>query len=807
MAEEQNPQNPQPPQQPNQPTPPAENQTPSQPTPPAQPTEQSPQQPATPPVAPVPQTNPVPPAQPSEPATPVDPAPATPETPMSTQQPAQENQTPPAPATIPSAPNLTPPPPPPEFSKPGLKPPVKKVKKAPNTRKMIVSCLSAAGCGFIFFVVLVLFAINQLAPDNPISQALGIDQNTFVNMLIILVNLVFGITAFSAFIAAIVGIFKAGNARKDDKQTKQKGFLVAIVSFVLFIFILFIWFGVYSFLNSKRSQITDSPVKIGINTVPENTIGLTAPVTIEFDTSRVPFDTRRHQLLSVNWDFGDGSTGTGEKISHEYETKGDDGRFTVTLRVQKRDIRTGEETTDTYQHEIFIDNEKIKADIQASITEGEAPLEVEFDGSDSKDPDGRIISWEWDLDGDGQYDKEGEKVSYTYEKVGEFKVKLRVVDNSNEAATTEQTITVGTPNVPVAVIDTNAEDDNFKVGQAYTFKGDKSTSPAGKIIEYNWDFGDGTPAAKTRTASHSYKEPGTYVVTLSVADEDGEKAESTKEITVKAEATKPTAAITTVPALDSSNNSLEGKVPFEVSFSGSKSTDSDDNIVDYEWDLDGDGKTDEVGENIKYTYTKVGNFSVTLTVTDADGNTASSTATVVTKQQDIQARVTATPIQGTIPLTVEFDASGSTYPGGKISSYEWDFGDGSQKRIDAANVTYKYTKIGTFTANVTAIGDDNKRATTEISINVRPVSLTACFSPTRTEGNAPLTVIFDPRCSTGTIAKYNWNFGDGETTQKRKPTHTFTRPGSYKVVLEVADNQNVINTYEQNILVTGELTE
>jgi PKD repeat protein len=83
------------------------------------------------------------------------------------------------------------------------------------------------------------------------------------------------------------------------------------------------------------------------------------------------------------------------------------------------------------------------------------------------------------------------------------------------------------------------------------------------------------------------------------------------------------------------------------------------------------------------------------------------------------------------------------------------------------------------------------------------VALTSCFDASPQQGAAPLTVEFDPRCSSGTIAKYTWDFGDGETSRTRQPTHTFDTAGSYQVTLEVADNQNVLNTTSKAILVTG----
>ena len=96
-------------------------------------------------------------------------------------------------------------------------------------------------------------------------------------------------------------------------------------------------------------------------------------------------------------------------------------------------------------------------------------------------------------------------------------------------------------------------------------------------------------------------------------------------------------------------------------------------------------------------------------------------------------------------------------------------------------------------------------STAEIPVNVRPISLNACYKAVPESGEAPMEVSFDPSCSTGTVAKWSWDFGDGETTKTRKPKHTFNTPGNYEVMLEVSDNQNVVSTFSSNILVTGNL--
>ena len=136
-----------------------------------------------------------------------------------------------------------------------------------------------------------------------------------------------------------------------------------------------------------------------------------------------------------------------------------------------------------------------------------------------------------------------------------------------------------------------------------------------------------------------------------------------------------------------------------------------------------------------------------------------------------------------------------------------DVGDGGKPRIDTAKVTYQYSAIGSFTAKVTAIGSDNKRDTATVDINVRPVSVTACFEPSSDRGPAPLQVAFDPTCSTGTVVKYTWTFGKAGASTDRKPVFTFTDPGTYDVILEVADAQNVIDTITNTITVLPKPTK
>jgi len=670
------------------------------------------------------------------------------------------------------------------------------VRRPPNPKKLMVGCGGCSSLALLMFIIFVLVFVSQTSAtgENPLARALGMNSATFVNNMITLVHLIFASFSTVLFLIALVGLFRLGMARKDDKETKKKGLAMAGVSGLLLFVMIFIWIGMTLYLNTKRVPVEAGPTE-AIYTEPADTLGLTAPVTIKFDASYAPVNTKKYDILSYNWNFGDGETSSTMVTTHTYNDKGETGRFDAELKISKLDKQTGEEVVDSYTKIITIANVELSADFTAEPMNGPAPLSVDFDASASKAPAGEITSFEWDFDNNNGFtDASGVAVSHTFEQVGIYKVKLRVTDNTGQYKISTKEINVEGANVPTAVIDIPSSSGKYFVGQSYTFQADKSTSPNGKITKFEWDFGDNSPKANTKTANHIYKAAGEYDVALKVTDESGKSSDIVQRIKLEIAESAPLAAFATVPAPGKEMEYIEGPVPFEVAFDGSKSQDSDNNIVDYKWDFDGDGTVDSAGEQVTYAYKTPGVFNATLIVTDAEDNESKAVFVVKALAQPLQARLVAEPIEGVYPLTVTFDASSSSYPSGQIVSYEWDFGDGTPKRVDVSKITYKYTKVGTFTVKVTAIASDNSKSTAEISVNVRPVALTACFTANPESGEAPLTVQFDPYCSQGTIAKYNWDFGDGKTMKTRKPSYTYEKPGSYTVTLQLTDNQNVLST-------------
>ena len=215
-----------------------------------------------------------------------------------------------------------------------------------------------------------------------------------------------------------------------------------------------------------------------------------------------------------NWDFGDGEMGTGPMPAHAYALE---GTYTVTLTVTDNDGASDfASTTASISGGA---NLLPIADANGPYT-GTIDIPVTFDGTGSSDPDGSIISYDWDY-GDGFIDYDAGPVpSHAYAATGDYQVTLTVTDDIGDVASDTTSVTIGSGELaPVA--DANGPYTGT-IGTEVTFDGSGSNDPDGTIVTYNWNFGDGTTLDDGGpTPSHAYAAAGTYNVTLTVVDNDG----------------------------------------------------------------------------------------------------------------------------------------------------------------------------------------------------------------------------------------------------------------------------------------------
>lgn len=149
------------------------------------------------------------------------------------------------------------------------------------------------------------------------------------------------------------------------------------------------------------------------------------------------------------------------------------------------------------------------------------------------------------------------------------------------------------------------EETDIKTNDTVHFH-DNSSDDDGFIIAWQWDFDDGSSSIK-QNPSHRYEESGTYQVNLTVIDNNGTKGWVVKPVTVQNR--PPTADAGPDQTVNTS----------QVSFDGTGSQDPDGFIDTYKWTFD-DGTSPGHGALTDHTYAEDGNYTVTLNVTDNNGD-------------------------------------------------------------------------------------------------------------------------------------------------------------------------------------------
>ena len=232
------------------------------------------------------------------------------------------------------------------------------------------------------------------------------------------------------------------------------------------------------------------------------------------------------------------------------------------------------------------------------------------------------------------------------------------------------------------------------------------------------------------------------------------------------------------PVAAFSAHQTSGYAPLKVAFTD-KSTGTH---TSYKWSF-GDGTYSTV-KNPAHTYTKAGNYTVSLKVSNAAGNNTvtKSNYIVVNALKAPVAAFSAHSTSGYVPLKVAFTDRST----GIHTSCKWSFGDGTYST--AKNPVHKYTKAGNYTVSLTvsnAAGNNTVTKSNYIVVNALKAPV-AAFSAYPISGKAPLKVSFIDK-SIGVHTSCKWSFGDNSFSTEKNPVHKYTKAGNYTVSLKVSN--------------------
>ena len=395
---------------------------------------------------------------------------------------------------------------------------------------------------------------------------------------------------------------------------------------------------------------------------------------ITFDASASTSE--RSPIVSYEWDFGDGASSKGEKVSHTYEKS---GRYPVVLKVATQDTALTCSVATARKRVI------VNAAPQAVAGNDQfvgINQEVLLDASGSHDVDGGIVSYEWDF-GDGTT-ATGMQVRHRYQTSGAFTVALTVKDDTsatNNSDSDTLVIKVNSSPEPIITVQEQA-----CVEEKVAFSGAESSDADGEIAHYAWNFGDGKTGSGV-TLSHAYAAPGQYQVALRV-DDGALLSNSTNEVAKRITVNQPPQAEAGPPRIVCPGSAVE--------FDGAASVDQDGKLINYAWDF-GNGMTAE-GATVTHVFAEPGAYQVKLAVTDDSGSQcAQSEATTWVKVNAPPVAVAGSDriaLVGGAYDAILFDATKSQDPDQEPLTYVWEFGDGVAEM--GAKVFHRYKQPGRY---------------------------------------------------------------------------------------------------------------
>jgi PKD repeat protein len=486
-------------------------------------------------------------------------------------------------------------------------------------------------------------------------------------------------------------------------------------------------------------------------------------------------------VATYAWEFGDGGISNLQDPQHQYAAGGD---YNVMLTI-----------TDTAGCSNSVSHLVHVSPLPVAFFSYSAPTcfqTVTSFNDLSYTQSGYITEWEW-IFGDGTTTTvvfpNNQNVTHQYANAGFYNVTLNITTSEGCEATVIIQVEV-IPN-PVA----NFISSSSCLGEPVNFTDLSQPNGGGQIIGWAWNFGDPTSGVNNNSSlpspSHTYAQPGTYTVSLIVTTSNSCADTTTRVITIA-----PAPVVDFVFTNGCSNDTIQ----FTSSAFVNMAT-----TLNWFWEF-GDGTTSTEADP-QHIYLSQGVYTVTLTITDTAGCTASVSHPLSVIPGPIALfSFNAPACSGT---DVQFNDL-SLAQGSVITSWLWNFGDGNTQLVTAPgnpNVTHIYANAGVFTVTLTVTNLQGCDASTNMNVTITPGPV-AEFA--YEQGCMGSPVAFTDLTATNggpAIAQWLWNFGDpasgiSNTSNLQNPVHIFNLAGTYNVLLTATSASGCQDTVQHSVVVT-----
>ena len=480
-------------------------------------------------------------------------------------------------------------------------------------------------------------------------------------------------------------------------------------------------------------------------------------------------------IVDYQWDFGDGTTGTGPAPLHTYTSE---GIFNVILRYTTVNGCQGQATIELRA------GRKPVVDFSATPLTVCAKDPVQF--TNLSQPRGQEWQWTFLEDIDDPRTPQDDRISllenpeHYFRSVGLHDVRLIV--NNYGCRDTLVKVDYINVNPPIAEWATTV-DCNQPAYRKFTDRTDWGNNP-GAPKNYLWDFGDGTTSTDPEP-ERTYAKQGRFIVSLKVNNGSCDNEYRNEVIIVDQ---KPTISANLAAVCVGKSLTLTATIPADTLQQG----------YFIFW---GDGTQDYAtawNRPAEHQYNTPGEYKIQVRTTDLNSCVTESNIIDVT-------------VNGPIPnfsftgklcrnSDILFTDQSGTNAGNALSSWKWNFGDNTAEVSSTTlptDVPHQYAKDGTYPVTLTVTDKYN----CSVSL-MRPVTLDnhkAAFTVTSTEPCLNESRMYY-NTSTG-YASVAWDFGDGTTSTEIYPQKNFTAPGTYEIKLKITSGAGCVDETSQKIRV------
>lgn len=510
-------------------------------------------------------------------------------------------------------------------------------------------------------------------------------------------------------------------------------------------------------------------------------------------------------ITKWHWDFGDGTTFDSQTPPpHTYNTDGGVYQYMVKLTTTNS---VGTITTDSLEVDFSGGIETHFAIDDASVCSGETvtfdPSLSQVTGTTSGDP----IKWTWNF-GDGTQEvingASSPVQTHVYTQPGKYIVRLLQETDSGCGHTYIDSVTVGASpeskmSAPLeACINTEVQ---------YT---DLSTVSVGTIGEWLWTFDDGTTSTE-KNPKHIWTTHGDHTVTLTVKSVEGCDAINTATHTIKVLPLPVADFVAKMPLCvneptvfeDASSSQLQGVA-----------------LSEWGWDF-GDGspyRYKNVGDSVQHIYTQPGNYTVRLWVTNSGGCVSDTTSKIITISPQPKPDFAVNDICIT-DGQLQFNAVNNE-PAAPVTSWKWNFGDGSPEvTTAAAQHTYQTGGIYDITLIGTTATECETAITKQIKVTDKPTPAFSIANEAALCSDSPVLLtnasVVNGYGDISRIEIY-WDYANAPNTketydapftnnvyQHKYPNPTTTPTASYKIVLRAYTNATCYDEISKDIVINA----